>query len=540
MFIAISGFFSRFRRDEDGSLFIFSLILFFLMVMMGGFAVDLMRYENTRTHLQNTLDRSTLAAAALSQKLDREAVVRDYMKKAGIIDQLASVTVTEGQDATAVQAVGRAETNPFFMHLLGIKDFDAFGRSKAEQAISNVEIVLVLDVSGSMQGTKIIDLKAAAANFVDTVLGNDPYHRISISIVPYNAQVNIGTDLTGEFNLTDVHGVANVKCVELPASVGDSLAIPQNLPMPMMAYADANNTTNKTDAYVSPIGPYGLPNYNGSFCKPLAHNQVRLPSNDAATLKGYINGLQAIGNTSISLGMKWGVTMTDPSMRPAFTNFIAENKIPANLPARPYDYDDTNASKIVILMTDGEHVAHRRIVDGYKSLLSGIFLSPSDGNYSVRHTTLRPATAGTNEYYVPHLDTWQATPWGTNAVQQDWRNIWAKLKLTYVAWQFYGRALSNDYTTQNAIYNTELGKMRKDYASVDAMDTSLQQSCDQAKDAGVTVYGIAFGAPLRGQQVIAACASQGMYFQPSDDGGTEIQAAFNAIASNITMLKLTQ
>ena len=83
----------RFVNDEDGAVLVFSLVLFILMVMMGGFAVDLMRYETTRTTLQNTLDRSTLAAASLSQSLDPEAVMRDYFTKAGMAEYLTTVNV---------------------------------------------------------------------------------------------------------------------------------------------------------------------------------------------------------------------------------------------------------------------------------------------------------------------------------------------------------------------------------------------------------------------------------------------------------------
>ena len=140
----------RFQRDESGTLIIFGLILFVLMVMMGGFAVDLMRYENTRTNLQNTLDRSVLAAAALTQKRNPNAVVRDYMLKAGLKDQLSSVQVTEALNSRTVGAVGVADTHPLFLHMLGIDRFDAKGRSQAQQTITNVEIVLVLDISGSM------------------------------------------------------------------------------------------------------------------------------------------------------------------------------------------------------------------------------------------------------------------------------------------------------------------------------------------------------------------------------------------------------
>ena len=64
-------------RAEDGNVATFCVLLFALMVMVGGLAVDLMRYEHTRTGLQQTLDRCTLAATALRQSLDAESVCRE-------------------------------------------------------------------------------------------------------------------------------------------------------------------------------------------------------------------------------------------------------------------------------------------------------------------------------------------------------------------------------------------------------------------------------------------------------------------------------
>lgn len=541
MFDAIKISVNRFRRDQDGALIIFGLVLFVLMMMMGGFAVDLMRYENTRTKLQNTLDRSTLAAAALSQQLDREAVVRDYMAKAGIANQLQSVTVTSSLNSAVVNAVGRADTNPFFLHMIGIDDFDAVGRSQAEQAITNLEIVLVLDVSGSMLGTKIANLKLAAKAFVDTMLQNDPNNRVSISIVPYNAQVNIGPDLVSKFNITNHNGVADVNCVEIPMDDFDTLALPLNDPMPMMAYADIANNTNRINGWVAPNDPnYAVPNYGSVFCKPSTVNVIRLPNNDAATLKTQIDGLQAGGNTSITLGMKWGATMLDPSLQPVFDELSDAGRVPAELANRPFAYSDTDNMKIVILMTDGEHVSHDRIKDAFKTGPSNIYRSTNDGNYSVQFTSGRPAVAGTNEFYVPHLNSWQAGPWtnGGAAIRQDWRDVWSNLKATYVAWQFYARALGTTTTTRNSAYTSTLNSLRGTWASVSEMDTTLDQTCDLVKAQGVIVYGIAVSAPANGQQVISSCATSPVhYFEATPEG---MQTTFAMIASNITMLKLTQ
>ena len=533
---------AQFRREEDGTLIIFGLTLFVLMIMMGGFAVDLMRYENVRVNLQQTLDRSTLAAAALNQSLDPHAVVVDYMLKAGLADQLENVQVTEALNSRTVRSVGRAATHPIFLHMLGIQSFDAMGRSQAEQSVTNVEVVLVLDISGSMQSNnKIGNLKTAASEFVDTILANDPNHRVSISIVPYNAEVNIGPQLVSKFAITNPNGVANVNCVELPPSVYGSLALSRIDSMPMVAYADIVYGTNRINGLVSPTdATFARPNYGRVFCKPNPANQVRLPSNNAVTIKSEINALQAEGNTSITLGMKWGVTLLDPSMRSMFTDFIGSGAIPASMPSRPFDYRDPGTMKIIVLMTDGQHVAHDRIVDAYKTGPAPIYLSTGDGNYSVRHTAGRPAVAGSNEYFVPHLGTWQATPWdsGAGAVQQDWAAIWANLKLSYVAWQFYGRALGTDATSRNTVYSNTFSAMDQIYASAATMDATLQQSCQGARDQGVIVYGIAFEAPTHGQEVIRNCASSPAHYFAAD--GLQIQNAFRTIASNITMLKLTQ
>lgn len=207
----------RFRRDEAGTLVIFALMLAVLMLMMGGIAVDVMRYELRRTSLQNTLDRSTLAAASLTQDLDPEGVVNDYFLKAGLMDYLTSVTVTEGLNYRQVTATAAADTEPMFLGMMGIDQFDANGLSSAEQRVNNVEVMMVLDVSGSMNSnSRLTNLKTAASQFVSTVLANDAEGKISIGMVPFNGQVNLGPTLLAQFNAVYPSGTANVNCIDLP------------------------------------------------------------------------------------------------------------------------------------------------------------------------------------------------------------------------------------------------------------------------------------------------------------------------------------
>lgn len=528
----------RFRRDEDGAIIVFALILFVLMIMVGGMAVDIMRYEATRVTLQQTLDRSTLAAAAMDQQLDPASVVTDYMDKAGLADQLDRVTVTNNATYRSVVAKGKIDIRPFFMQFMGIHNLPARAVSGAEQGVDNLEISLVLDVSGSMSGQKIIDLRAAAAEFATNMLQNDPFDRVSIAIVPYNAQVNLGAPLLAKFKVTHQNGVANVDCVELPDAAYAMPAVPRDLALPKYAYADATGSTNYVDAAVSPIhAGSALPNLTGSsYCRANQENVVRLPSNDLPTIISQINALTAGGNTSITLGMKWGLTMLDPSMNSAFAEFAAVGQMDAALSDRPYAYRSETTQKVVILMTDGEHVAHTRVTDGYKTGPSPIWKAPN-GRYSV----YKPTIAGPNKYYVPHLDSFQAGPFagGGAAVQQNWETVWSQLRVSYVAWQFNARAMSNDWNGQVTAFYDWYNAMVGTWKSRDEMDAMLQTTCGQARDSGVVVYGIAFQAPQGGRTQISNCATTPANYYDATDGD-RLRAAFRQIATNLTQLRLTQ
>jgi len=526
----------RFGRTESGAITYFALVLFLSMVMMGGLAVDLMKYEQTRTTLQHTLDRSTLAAASLTQDLNPESVVRDYFDAAGILETLTRVEVTHGLNFRHVIADAESDTGPLFLHMMGIDELNAFGTSAAEQRISNVEIVLVLDVSGSMSGSRLANMKAAASEFVDTLMKNDTENRFSVAIVPYNAQVNLGATLRGKYNATHLHNVTNVNCLELPSSVYAKIGVSRTLPLPMAAFADTVSNTTRNTTYISFSASNATMDPNQAFCRNNAANIVRLPSNNVVQLKSQINALAAAGNTSITLGMKWGLTLIEPGARGMFNELANEGAIPTKYRGRPYDWTDQEAMKVIVLMTDGEHVSHNLTNDPVKTGTAPIWRSTGDNNYSILHTT----RALPNQFWVPHLGQWQATAWnsGAGVVRQNWQNIWAAQRQTWVAWQLYARALGTTDATRNTQYNAAMNMFRSQNASVNTMDTQLQQSCTLAKTNGVIVYGIAFEAPALGAAEIAECASSpSHYFNAT---GLQITTAFRAIASNISQLRLTQ
>jgi Flp pilus assembly protein TadG len=543
------------QRSEDGNIATFSVLLFALMVMVGGLAVDLMRFEHTRTGLQQTLDRCTLAATALRQSLDPEVVCRDYVEKAGLTPYLQNVTITETDGSRTVQAVALGDQDNIFAPMIGYETFPVPASSAATQAITDVEIVLVLDVSGSMSGDKIADLKVAASNFVDTVTANNQDNRVSISIVPYNAQVNMPDYLISKYNAVGPVTVANANCLEIPAAMFAQSAISRTAPIPRAVYADTASGTGGGDSYRNFASTASNGGTNAfQFCNPrngnavtgaLTQNLIMPASSDAVALKARINALYAGGNTSITLGMKWGLNMIDPGTRSVYSELISEGHMSNTFNGRPFDYEEDDVMKVIVLMTDGEHVSHRVTADAFRSTdADSAIWRGTDGNYSIRHLVGRPASAGSNEYWVPHRNEWRAGPWtGANdnsgiVEQQAWTTVWQNQRMSWVAWQLYARALGTDNGSRTAAYNAAMEDFTDVYSTVGAMNGSLQQSCDLAKDNGVVVYGIAFEAPANGKAQISACSTSSLHYYEPLDG--QLGSTFDAIAAQITQLRLTQ
>ena len=535
---ALSRAAEKFRRQDAGSMTIFAMTFMMLMIMMGGIAVDVMRYETRRTQLQNTLDRSTLAAAALTQMRQPEAVVNDYFRKAGVLSYLKSVTVTQGINFRNVRANADGDTNPLFLHLMGINSLDAYGLSDAEQRINNVEIMLVLDVSGSMaSNNKLLNLQNAAKDFVSTVLTNDVEHKISIGMVPFNGQINLGPTLMAKYNTIYPNNGTSQDCVDLPVAVYTNKYIDRVTPLAITAAGDTWSGT-ATSASFQPIAN-NLPFMSNEWCPSKPGNIVRTPGQSIATLQGYINGLTAVGATSINAGMAWGNSLLDPRSRQMYSELQANGDMPATMAGRPYDYTDKDTMKVIVLMTDGENFAEDRVTDAYKTGPSPIYKSSVDGNYSV----FQASGTAPNLFYVPHLGTWQAVPWSNSTnngvvVQQTWPQIWTALRVKYVAWQFYARPIGGTNSAlQSSTYATWMANFRVQTQTTD-MDTQMQTMCNTAKSDGIIVYGIAFEAPANGQTQIANCASSAAnYFNAS---GIQISTAFAAIANNISQLRLTQ
>ena len=82
-----------------------------------------------------------------------------------------------------------------FMQLANIDTVGVGVTNTITKKERNIELVLVLDTTGSMQGSKLTAMKSAAKKMVDTLFdGKATSTTLKIAVVPYSVAVNIGSD----------------------------------------------------------------------------------------------------------------------------------------------------------------------------------------------------------------------------------------------------------------------------------------------------------------------------------------------------------
>lgn len=552
-FSASGGMLARLRdlrRDESGGIIIFSLFIFVVMLMAGGLAVDFMRTETARVKLQTTLDRAVLAAGDMDQELDPEAVVRDYVAKAGLDQFMVDVTVTDGALNRSVRATANANVRTFFAKMIGIEYVPAPASSGAAEASSSVEIALVLDISGSMSGTKLTELQEAAKNFVRTMETNLGTDGININIVPYSTQVAAPRglmDLLASFNRE--HDFSNCISFDDPDYQTTQLFSLGNL--------DQAQHFDPFYNWGPAVGTSAVPVF---VCNPNDYAEVMVMENDVNAMEDYIDALVAGGNTSIEIGMKWAAATLDPASGTFLSIF--SNGLLGALTNPVAAFSDPDVRKIVVLMTDGANTTEWQLADINMNQMSDVYYDDARNEFWVKGEDTfdndGDGQTGNDQWFSPRLKLARDNPgvyiagennyWRTN---NEWpypcssnctmagqlrrlknAELFERVSLYYNAYyhHYIQRYNIGDY---NAWYWDQL-------TGPDApiKNARLHEICDVAKDRGIEVYTVGFEVTDPAALVMEDCASSTSHFFRTASG--ELDEAFGSIARQTTALGLTQ
>jgi Flp pilus assembly protein TadG len=526
---------ATYRRDQSGSLIVFSLFIFVVMLMVGGLAVDLMRFESERKHLQNTLDSAVLAASDLKQTAGSREVVDSFLEQSGFDPDIANVSVETDtllngdMIGRTVGAVGLLEMDTILMKLAGVDTLSTNAGGTANESIQNVEISLVLDISGSMRWglnnsntspSRIGQLRDAVEDFIDIVLQvecdasglnctqSPNTASTTINIIPYAGHVNPGPDMFELLGGSRWHSWSS--CLE----VTDDDFANGNLP------SDSR---------------YQLPHFmkwsiessvmNWGWC-PTDDAAIIVAENDAETLKTFVRNVRMHDGTATHVGAKYGYALLNPSSRGVFQELRNRGVVANAYANRPAQFND-EVVKYLVLMTDGQTTDQFRPNDfDYEDFYTGWdeFTASFDGT---------DYTGGGDEDYVmsPYLED-MLDRYGSFDSDLD-VNSASDVEYGYKA----GDKLKIEGVTHTRDRNRDNLQKVCDEARVPVMGTDADGNSVQIRSNRVTVFTIAFLAPSNARKDMRDCASTGNNFFDVRD--LEVGEAFTSIARTINQLRLT-
>ncbi|MGE0857404.1 MAG: pilus assembly protein, partial [Hyphomicrobiaceae bacterium] len=211
----ITTLLKSFKRDERGDIAIMFGMLAVTMMMFVGSAVDISRWLSARTTTLSAVDAAVLAGARALQTGNKEtaavAAAEEYYSNnvAMRVPVEDTIGFKVGNSGNSMQATGTAYINTPFLSFAGIDKLPLIKVSGAEFAEAlvavggnsqtNLEVSLMLDITGSMAGSKIADLKDAAKDLIDIIVWEDQSQYTSrVSLVPFSEAIRLKDNIYAE------------------------------------------------------------------------------------------------------------------------------------------------------------------------------------------------------------------------------------------------------------------------------------------------------------------------------------------------------
>ncbi len=310
-----------------------------LLIMASGGAIDFSRATSLATKLQSGIDSGALAAAALNQTGDANDVVTAYvlanLESSNLnVDELSlNVTFNETINSREVYVTASYQLPTLFLGIFGIDAITVQRDSEAIDLIQDIEISLVLDVSGSMSGSKINELRQAASEFVEWMFSQNP-DRTSISVIPYNGGVRLPSEVNEYLVAGPASYSARSGCLEHGLDYVTDIELP----------ADGLD-------WLEWIGTPQVGLENSSYCPSRYAAEAVFVSSNEGSLLSLIDDLFASGQTGLDVAAGWGLRALSPQWRGLLGSDFAD---------RPADFGGDDTVKVLILMTDGAITSQHR------------------------------------------------------------------------------------------------------------------------------------------------------------------------------------
>lgn len=381
-----SGILSRFaacRRGSVGIMFGLSAIPLFGLL---GMAVDFSRVAGARYKVQDAVDAAMLAAGRAAQitmtdpataaKNAAEAYFATAVPSDIIVTQ-SEITINATSTELTMRVTYWVRTPIVSVLAIGSSEGAQSGappecrstRLSCQQLTtsataiimsggnggSNVEVAMMLDITGSMTSSKMATLRSAAKDAVDILIWQDQsQYTARVALAPFSVSVNVGSYASAVTGLNATSGSQRLRpCVI--ERVGPNWAT-DAAPSAANGWIGSFAATNAPSGF-SYTGRLGSSNYNGAgtctSSDPGATEAIIPLTSDKTVLKNRIDALTPTGGTAGHLGTAWAWYLLSPNWSTIW---------PAASRPGPYsDITTINAKgypalqKYAILMTDGEY-----------------------------------------------------------------------------------------------------------------------------------------------------------------------------------------
>ncbi len=251
MFQGVGKKFSSFRADRKGIVLYLVALLIVPFVVLAGVAVDFGQLLIVKNQLSSAIDAAALdigASPGLTQaqaQAQAQAFVNANFSSQYSQATLSSLNVIIPQSngggscpANTVCVTASASINTVFIRILG-SSYNTLSTAVSTQvtvAQSNLEVVLVLDNTGSMEQvygsmTGIAGLRLAATTLVNTLFASDPTgQHTKVGIVPFTDTVNVGTQYANAswIDNSNAAGSMSQENISVPTGTG-LITFAQNL-----------------------------------------------------------------------------------------------------------------------------------------------------------------------------------------------------------------------------------------------------------------------------------------------------------------------
>ena len=351
----------RFGEDASGNVAIVFALMGVVLMLAIGAAVDISRWLHARDQTIAAIDAAVLAGgrALQTNNTDESAAIAAASKyytenvttRLPVTNDTVSFAVAD--DGMGITSSGSAYIKTPFLRFANIEKLPLISTSQTEFGKSqiavggnggeNIEVAMMLDITGSMAGQKIVDLKAAAKDLINIVIWEDQSKYTSkVAIVPFSEDVRLPSSA-----LNKARGSGLTSCKQLKNGSSSACNNPQASGTTRYYLSSCVVERKGTQKYTDSApgsNKYVMANYtrDGNCAIPASGELLPLTS-DKQTLLNKVDGFTVGGGTAGHLGTAWAWYTLSPNWSTLWPG------------SAPKAYGTSELRKIAILMTDGEY-----------------------------------------------------------------------------------------------------------------------------------------------------------------------------------------